>query len=577
MINPLFAITISSITSALFAYLAFRLFFKQQIQTNNTGVIILENKLLFAVLYGFFTIYTGFIVTPNGATVRLLGPMFVGMMAGWRYGVLTSLFGVALLGVKEWLNYIPSTQLVGNTFYSSMLATVLAGYLPGLWHYRLKGKLPKIWQAVAFCVAFELLVHLPVTLLVAWPFEVVWRSAKISFPELILAHAVGMGVMVFVIGNLIAEKLALLERQRIDGELSSARAIQQGLSKKKTPLPFTIPGIDLYACVVNEDKASNSFLDYYYSESERKLYFVIVEIAQITTTATLSMLVIKTLFRTKAKKAVTLQSIMNDIGRELAVVPDIWKNCSAFLGVLDVDTGLISDRIVMNFGALVRNRQGDWHELPEFGTAESVLGDGEILVLTNNFSIKLGAEKNDEALDSLFDNTATMQQSGEKMAAFLKNDAGNDCDAAAALMLIKYHKPVEKMTLRIDLQEIERLHNWLADFAQKQALSEKLLSTMKLVLEELVVNTIKYGFGQEPVENERLEVQIQRIDERIIIIITDQGRAFDPIKDNADKPREKRQVGGWGIQLVQKSVHKMEYERKDGFNILSIEININRR
>ncbi|MDR3566291.1 MAG: ATP-binding protein [Negativicutes bacterium] len=577
MINPLFAITISSITSALFAYLAFRLFFKQQIQTNNTGVIILENKLLFAVLYGFFTIYAGFIVTPNGATVRLLGPLFVGMMAGWRYGVLTSLFGVALLGMKEWLNYIPDTQLIGNTFYSSMLATVLAGYLPGLWHYRLKGKLPKIWQAVAFSVAFELLVHLPVTLLVAWPFEVVWRSVKIAFPELILAHAIGMGVMVFVIGNLIAEKLALLERQRIDGELASARVIQQGLCKKKTPVPFSIPGIDLYACVVNEDQASNSFLDYYYSESRRKLYFIIVEIAEITTTATLTMLVIKTLFRTKAQKAATLQSIMNDIDHELVVVSDIWKSRSAFLGIIDVDTGLISDRIAVNYGALVRNKEGAWHDLPGVGTAESVLQAGEILVLANSFSIKPGAGENDRALFSLFDNTATMQQSGEKMVAFLKNDGRNDCDAGAVLMLMKYQKPAEKMTLGIDLKEIGRLHDWLAEFAQKQALSDKLLSTLKLVLEELVVNSIQYGFGQDAGEDEQIEVQIQRVDERIVIVIKDRGQAFDLLKDNADKPKQKRQVGGWGIQLVRKSVDKMEYERKDGFNILSIEININGR
>ncbi|MEI6102021.1 MAG: LytS/YhcK type 5TM receptor domain-containing protein, partial [Eubacteriales bacterium] len=252
MSHPLFAITMSSIASALFAYLAFHLFFKQEIQTNNTGLLILENKLFFAVLFGFFTIYAGFIVTPGGATVRLIGPMFAGMLAGWRYGMLTSLFGVALLCVKQWLHYIPSVQMDGNTFYSSVLATVLAGYLAGLWHCRLKGKMPEIRQAVFFCVGFELLVHLPVTLILAWPFEVVWQSAKNTLPELLIANSVGMAMMVFVMRNLIEEKLAAMERRRIAAELSSARVVRQGLVTKKNPRPFTIPNVDIFADVVNE-------------------------------------------------------------------------------------------------------------------------------------------------------------------------------------------------------------------------------------------------------------------------------------------------------------------------------------
>jgi len=575
MIHSLVAITISSITCALFAYVAFRLYFKQQIQTNNTGVIILQNKVLFAVLYGLFTIYAGFIATPNGATVRLLGPLFVGMMAGWRYGVLTSLFGVALLCMKEWLQYIPDIQLVGNTFYSSVLSTVLAGFLAGLWHKRLKGKLPRIWQAVVFCVAFELFVHLPVTLIVAWPFAVVWQSAKISFPELIIANAVGMGVMVFVIGNLIEEKLALLERQRINAELVAARVLQQGLIKKKNPEPYRMPGIDLYAGVVNEDQASNSFFDYYYSESGRKLYFCVVEIAEITTKATLTMLVIKTLFRTKAKRAATLQSIFSNIQRELKAVEDTRKNRSAFMGIIDLDTGLISERIARNYCAVVRNNQGDWQELHEVSTAEDVLRDGEILVLASNSGIKTAAGKNAKDWHSFFDNTATMQQSGEKLVAFLKNNDINCCEDGAAVMLIKYQKPAERIALRIELQEIDRLHDWLADFAEKQKIAEKLLSTLKLVLEELVVNIIKYGFGQDVSADEKIEVQIQLADERIVIQIKDRGRAFNPLIDNLEKPRQKRTVGGWGIQLVKKSAHKLEYERQDGFNIVSMEININ--
>ena len=559
MINPLFAITMSSIASALFAYLAFRLFFKQQIQTNNTGLIILDNKLLLAILYGFFTIYAGFVVTPNGATVRLLGPEFVGILAGWRYGVLTSLFGVALLCWKQWMHVMPGADQTGNTFFSSLIVTVLAGYLAGLWHCRLKGKLPRIWQAAFFCLGFELLVHLPVTLLLAWPFDTVWQSARKTMPELIISNMIGMGMMVFVIGNLIGEKLAALERRRIVGELSAAQAVRQSLTQKKIPDPYAIPNMDMYACRVNEDQMSNSFFEYHYCESGRKLYLGIVEIAEITTRATLCMLVMKTLFRTKAKRAAPLQSIVEDLRRELATVAGTRKNISAFFCIVEVDTGLISECAAENYCAQLINAQGGWRDLPAVNAAGTRLQDGEILLLTNKAVTGHDLSAPGE----------TLQQSGEKMAVLLRNNAA----VGDVLLLLKYQQQTENIALRIDLGEIERLHQWLADIAAKHQLSGKLLATLKLVLEELAVNIVKHGFVQMPGDDEQIDVQMRFAGDRILIRLKDQGKAFNPLQHKVDQPRQKRTVGGWGLQLIQKSVQQIAYERLAGSNILSLEIN----
>ncbi len=73
------------------------------------------------------------------------------------------------------------------------------------------------------------------------------------------------------------------------------------------------------------------------------------------------------------------------------------------------------------------------------------------------------------------------------------------------------------------------------------ALDPALMPDVKLLVSELISNSVKYG-GEGPV---RLEVIATP--ERVRAEIIDQGVGFVPVKRNKDLEK----VGGWGLHLVE--------------------------
>ena len=58
-----------------------------------------------------------------------------------------------------------------------------------------------------------------------------------------------------------------------------------------------------------------------------------------------------------------------------------------------------------------------------------------------------------------------------------------------------------------------------------------------------------------------------------VITFTDSGIPYDPLQKadpDVTLPAEERMVGGLGIFLVKKTMDAMEYERRDGMNVLTI-------
>ena len=102
--------------------------------------------------------------------------------------------------------------------------------------------------------------------------------------------------------------------------------------------------------------------------------------------------------------------------------------------------------------------------------------------------------------------------------------------------------------------------------------SKKTRMTIDVAVEELFVNISSYAYDpkigtavvQVSVHNEPLSVEITFIDN---------GKPYDPLaKPDPDVTldAEHRQIGGLGIFMVKKSMDNVQYEYKDGRNILTI-------
>ena len=102
--------------------------------------------------------------------------------------------------------------------------------------------------------------------------------------------------------------------------------------------------------------------------------------------------------------------------------------------------------------------------------------------------------------------------------------------------------------------------------------SKKTRMTIDVAVEELFVNISSYAYDpkigtavvQVSVHNEPLSVEITFIDN---------GKPYAPLaKPDPDVTldAEHRQIGGLGIFMVKKSMDNVQYEYKDGRNILTI-------
>ncbi len=94
-----------------------------------------------------------------------------------------------------------------------------------------------------------------------------------------------------------------------------------------------------------------------------------------------------------------------------------------------------------------------------------------------------------------------------------------------------------------------------------------------LAIEEMGTNILKFGYGDSGVHEILLRVEI--LPGRLLVIIEDDGREFDPLKAPAPPvhlPPDLRAPGGLGIHLVRNLAEDMRYERRDGRNRLTIAI-----
>jgi anti-sigma regulatory factor (Ser/Thr protein kinase) len=121
------------------------------------------------------------------------------------------------------------------------------------------------------------------------------------------------------------------------------------------------------------------------------------------------------------------------------------------------------------------------------------------------------------------------------------------------------------------LGELNRIATALDQVGKDWKIPPKVLLELNLALEELFTNIVFYAY------DDRGEHKIDILFENpqpgcVRISISDDGKAFNPLEksadDNLSKPLEERQIGGVGIHLVKKMVDHIEYQRKDGKNVV---------
>jgi len=122
-----------------------------------------------------------------------------------------------------------------------------------------------------------------------------------------------------------------------------------------------------------------------------------------------------------------------------------------------------------------------------------------------------------------------------------------------------------------DMQELTHVLQVVNVFLEPRALPSKLVYAVNLILEEILMNIIKYGYDDG--ESHEIEVQIEVEQEEVAFTVIDDGREFNPLTippPDHSKSAMDRLEEGLGLQFVRHMRNAIEYRREEDKNILKI-------
>ena len=131
-----------------------------------------------------------------------------------------------------------------------------------------------------------------------------------------------------------------------------------------------------------------------------------------------------------------------------------------------------------------------------------------------------------------------------------------------------------EISLVNDLKEVARVAEQIDEFCTAQDITSEVAYAVNLALDEILTNTISYGYDDD--EPHRIEITVGLEAEDLAIVIVDDSAAFD--LSNAPTPDigaslEERPLGGLGLFLVHQMMDSVEYRREEGRNIVTLKKN----
>ena len=128
-----------------------------------------------------------------------------------------------------------------------------------------------------------------------------------------------------------------------------------------------------------------------------------------------------------------------------------------------------------------------------------------------------------------------------------------------------------EISLVNDLRELARIASRINEFCAARNLGPQLAYAINLAVDEVLTNTITYGYDDD--EPHRIELIVSMEAEEIVVEIVDESNVFDlsqaPEVD-VDSSIEDRMLGGLGLFLVHQMMDGVEHRRVDGCNVVTL-------
>ena len=391
-------------------------------------------------------------------------------------------------------------------------------------------------------------------------------------------------------------KDTIAEKASIESELQVASGIQMGMLPKDFPTSQERDDVQLYASLTPAKDVGGDLFDFYIRDE--KLFFCIGDVSGKGVPASLFMAVTRSVFRTVSAHESMPDRIVATLNATMADMNETNMFVTLFVGVLDLPTGRMRYcnaghdaplLVGQGVGMLPCDSNIPAGFMPSW---KYTLQETQIFTGTTIFLFTDGLTEAEDATHALFKMErvnevaklalANHQEEPRQLIAVMTDavhkfvgDAEQSDDLTMmAIQYIKKQRDVrfsKRIVLPNDTQEVPKLAAFVDEVCEAVGFDAALTMKMNLAIEEAVVNVMEYAYPRGTRGD--ITIEAQSNDVRLKFTITDSGTHFDPTAQadvDTSLSAEDRPIGGLGIHIVRQYMDSINYERIDGFNVLTL-------
>ena len=386
---------------------------------------------------------------------------------------------------------------------------------------------------------------------------------------------------------------------RIDKELELAKAIQFSALPRVFPPYPNRKEFSIFADMNPAREVGGDFYDFYLLGEDR-LAFLIADVSGKGIPAAMFMMTAKTLIKSFAETGAEVNEVLIHANEELCANNDTGMFVTAWMGILDLKTGVVSYASAGHNPPLVRKKSGSFTYLRSrngfvLGGMEGIKYRRNELQLEPGDVIYLYTDGVTEAVNMLNELYGENRLESRLNAAHLTDVEAICRDVSAGIdefvgeapqfdditmLCLAYHgeevNNVKELTTEATLENVESVTAFVDAQLEELGCGMKAETQINIAIDELFSNIARYAYNPD-VGSATVRVEVQEEPLSVIITFMDKGVPYDPLK-NADPDTslsaDEREVGGLGIFIVKKTMDEISYEYKDGMNILRIKKNI---
>ena len=387
---------------------------------------------------------------------------------------------------------------------------------------------------------------------------------------------------------------------RIDAELAFAKAIQHSALPSVFPPYPNRKEFDIWAGMYTAKEVGGDFYDFYFVD-EDTLAFLVADVSGKGIPAAMFMMTAKTFIKSFAESGMSVEEVLSHANEKLCEGNDANMFVTAWMGLLNTKTGVVSYANAGHNPPLVKHGDGTFAYLksrPGFVLAgmegvryrknEIQLLPGDTIYLYTDGVTEATNQDNElygeERLLHIMNQKANL--SSQELCEAVKADVDAFVDEAPqfddiTMLCLNYfstdekgvkNREVKKLTVKATVDNINAVTDFVNEQLESMDCPMKVQMQIDVAVDEIFGNICHYAYplGEGAAT---ICMEIQEETQAVVMTFMDNGIPYNPLeKEEPDTTlsAEEREIGGLGIFIVKKTMDEISYRYENEKNILTV-------